>query len=138
MTKNQKEENIQNKIKEAIDSFAGMERDSNGKHLWASIEPKKNEIHNSQFKHFDTLARFFTTPQEDHVAVYYNGEKLMIASSKVEPKAAREALKVLSEFAVTPSLEKYKELVKLAIKNIYLWIEKDAKNLTLLEGRISK
>src|SRR3954453_21406322 len=103
MTKNQKEENIQNKIKEVVDSFAEMERDSNGKHLWASIEPKKNEIHNSRFKHFDNLARFFTTSQEDHIATYYNGEKLMIASSKAEPKAAREALKALSEFAITPS-----------------------------------
>ncbi|RHZ36791.1 nucleic acid/nucleotide deaminase domain-containing protein [endosymbiont GvMRE of Glomus versiforme] len=134
MTKDQIEiENIQNKIKAVVNSFAEIERDENGKHLRASIEPKKNEINNPQFKHLDTLARLFTTPQEDHVAVYYNGKKIMIASSQAKPKAAKETLEVLSKFAGVPSLENYKELVKLAIRNIYLWLEKDAKKSTLLE-----
>jgi len=33
MPKDLEEENIQNKIKEVVDSFAELERDSNGKHL---------------------------------------------------------------------------------------------------------
>jgi len=61
----------------------------------------------------------------------------MIASSKAKPEAAKEVLKVLREFATNISLEKYKELKKIAIKNIYLWIEKDTKSPTLSEEQLN-
>lgn len=115
-------------IGKIIDDLAGIEF-ADGKHKWATIEPKLNEITNPKHLFLDSLARFFTGSNDICVAVYLEKERLIIANNWRRSNYAERCLGILQKIVNNEEPKKiYKDLVWLIIsEQIYNFTEQKVK-----------
>jgi len=90
--------------------LASLEKGNDNAHQFAIVKPNIKKDN-----HLNYLARLFTG-NETCVAVFFNGERLFIASNKKSPKHAKDYIKVLRKLVIDHhDREIYNKLVELAL-----------------------